>query len=305
MANSPAKPGLHILPPNSNFPGTPLGNHGRGNFISYRVTASIALTVILLLGCLHNWPAAYEGDAKETSMEALHHINNKASSAEVIGNLRRPARAPALISDASTSLGRSPPPPPPLPLSRPVPVRVPSKVVNEAGNGRSGSKDTTQGEIPQGTLGHTRQNAQQGAHDGALAPVKMGSPSSASPKSVLLFTMDSITQYKTSASKGGPAGEIIIRRALTEMLESLFPRAKISVASSDEEMIRLGNSGPFDVYVFDPWTWAGPGWVLREFIVDPRKLFILDFFGSETSYTKSGEFVMEAHPSRRARSGDD
>lgn len=109
-------------------------------------------------------------------------------------------------------------------------------------------------------------------------------PTTTTPKSLLLFTMDSIKTYSQSASKGGPAGEIIIRKSLTTTLSSLYPNLRISVASSDSEMETLGSLSKFDIYVFDPWTWAGPGWKLRPFITDPSKLFILDFFGSERSY---------------------
>ncbi|GMH94711.1 hypothetical protein TL16_g12982 [Triparma laevis f. inornata] len=134
------------------------------------------------------------------------------------------------------------------------------------------------------------------------------------PKSLLLFTMDSIKTYSQSASKGGPAGEIIIRKSLTTTLSSLYPNLRISVASSDSEMETLGSLSKFDVYVFDPWTWAGPGWKLRPFITDPSKLFILDFFGSERSYIdKNGGIrgfdkdtnVLTAYPrSGNQRGGD-
>ena len=106
---------------------------------------------------------------------------------------------------------------------------------------------------------------------------------------MLLFTMDSIVQYGTSASKGGPAGEIIIRKALTSTLQDLNPSLTIDVAKSDEEMLKYGASGSYDAYVFDPWTWAGPGWKLRSYVDDPDKLYILDFFGSEKSYTSEGK----------------
>ena len=82
-------------------------------------------------------------------------------------------------------------------------------------------------------------------------------------KRMLLFTMDSIVQYGTSASKGGPAGEIIIRKALTSTLLNLNPSLTIDVAKSDEEMLTFGASGSYDAYVFDPWTWAGPGWKVK------------------------------------------
>ena len=61
----------------------------------------------------------------------------------------------------------------------------------------------------------------------------------------------------------------------------------MDIASSDEEMEMKGRNGVYDVYIFDPWTWAGKGWVLRSFI-DPGKLFLLDFFGTENSYMPGG-----------------
>jgi hypothetical protein len=106
---------------------------------------------------------------------------------------------------------------------------------------------------------------------------------------ILLFTMDSITQYTSNSLKGGPGGEILIRSCLTAVLFESYPGVSLTVATSDQEMLALGASRQYDVYIFDPWTWAQRGWVLRDFVQDPGKLLILDFFGSEVSYTARGK----------------
>ncbi|GMI21781.1 hypothetical protein TrCOL_g7202 [Triparma columacea] len=119
--------------------------------------------------------------------------------------------------------------------------------------------------------------------------------------------MDSLTSYSTSASKGGPAGEILVRKSLISALRSLY-NVDIDVATSDGEMEVMGKGKVYDLYVFDPWTWAGPGWVLRKFVEDERKVVILDFFGTEISYVNRnggigggfdvGRNVLRAYPNK-------
>lgn len=107
--------------------------------------------------------------------------------------------------------------------------------------------------------------------------------------------MDSITSYSANAASGGPAGELLIRRCLTEVLTApgfFGPGVSVSltVADSDESMLREGAAKTFDIYIFDPWTWAQKGWVLRDFAQGfEERVFVLDFFGSEKSYTPAGK----------------
>ena len=108
--------------------------------------------------------------------------------------------------------------------------------------------------------------------------------------------MDSITSYGEKAKSGGPAGEILIRKCLTVALTtpSLFGSGitvALTTATSDETMLSHGSSTVYDMYFFDPWTWAQKGWVLRSFIPPHliSRVFILDFFGSELSYTPAGK----------------
>ncbi|GMH51661.1 hypothetical protein TrRE_jg2333 [Triparma retinervis] len=95
--------------------------------------------------------------------------------------------------------------------------------------------------------------------------------------------MDSLKTYSTDASRGGPAGEILVRTCLTTVLQSLY-NPSIDVCGTDFEMELMGSLSSYDLYVFDPWTWAGKGWRLRAFVKDPSKVVILDFFGTETTY---------------------
>ena len=106
--------------------------------------------------------------------------------------------------------------------------------------------------------------------------------------------MDSITAYGEKAKSGGPAGEILVRNCLTSALTTpnfFLPSTTVSltVATSDASMLAAGASRDYDVYIFDPWTWAQKGWLLRDFARGKEdRVFVLDFFGSETSYTAAG-----------------
>jgi len=105
----------------------------------------------------------------------------------------------------------------------------------------------------------------------------------------LLYTMDSINTYADNASKGGPAGELTVRHSLEEALDSFG--VQLTVATNDDEMLRLGEEKGYDIYIFDPWTWAGKGWKPRPFLVGKEKsTFILDFFGGGDSDVRSKGF---------------
>jgi hypothetical protein len=107
----------------------------------------------------------------------------------------------------------------------------------------------------------------------------------------LLYTMDSIDTYIAAAARGGPSGEITIRNSLTAALTSLS--ITIDIAHSDAELFEYGNKNNdnndggdlndnyYDLFIFDAWTWAGPGWKPRPFVIGREDdVFILDFFGA-------------------------
>lgn len=106
--------------------------------------------------------------------------------------------------------------------------------------------------------------------------------------------MDSIDNYSAAASKGGPAGEKRVTQALLSVLRS-WPHSPssaavpptgvhVDVATSDSMLADLTHGGvsEYDFFIFDRFTYAGKGWVLRDFLRDRvQDLFILDFFGRE------------------------
>ena len=120
----------------------------------------------------------------------------------------------------------------------------------------------------------------------AASPADRDSPGGG--KRVLLFTMDAIDSYVASAKRGGPAGEIAVRKALVGGLRSLG--FAVDVARSDDEFQRMSAAAEaYDLFVLDAWTWAGKGWKPRPFLVGrERQLYILDFFGREQLQRKGG-----------------
>jgi DNA-binding NarL/FixJ family response regulator len=97
----------------------------------------------------------------------------------------------------------------------------------------------------------------------AVAPVQPSLPPPAvvrrQPR-VLVFTMDSLTEYVRRAAAGGPAGEIAVRTGLEAELRALG--VEVVTAASDGEFAAhtataLAADG-FDAYVLDPWTFVAP-----------------------------------------------
>ncbi|CAN0056299.1 unnamed protein product, partial [Choristocarpus tenellus] len=70
--------------------------------------------------------------------------------------------------------------------------------------------------------------------------------------------MDSLQERIEAAKRGGPAGEIKIRRSLTEALETIG--IEVDVAVSDKDFYKKGSSiDDYSIIIVDPWTWAGKG----------------------------------------------
>jgi hypothetical protein len=72
----------------------------------------------------------------------------------------------------------------------------------------------------------------------------------------LLFTMDSMDSYEQAASRGGAAGEILVRRSLEEAFRHFHVQLDVARSDGDFESRRLSD---YDIIVLDPWTWAAPG----------------------------------------------
>lgn len=74
----------------------------------------------------------------------------------------------------------------------------------------------------------------------------------------LIFTMDSIQSYVDASRKGGPAGEILVRRSLEAGLRELG--VEPVVARGDDEFFQLAEHHEDFRFVFlDPWTFVGRG----------------------------------------------
>ena len=115
-------------------------------------------------------------------------------------------------------------------------------------------------------------------HPAAVAAAQAAAKASAAK--VLLYTMDSIASYGTAASKGGPAGEILIRRCLTAALGTLG--YEVHVVAGDDEFFSAGEQIQTYTYIIvDPWTIYGKGWKPRPFLVGREDdTYVLDFFGA-------------------------
>ena len=96
---------------------------------------------------------------------------------------------------------------------------------------------------------------------------------------VLIFTMDSIKQYEENAKRGGPAGEIAIRKCLQDGLTSMG--LAIDVAGSDAEFFRFAEQiERYSLIFLDPWTFVSPGYKPRSFLIGREsRVFLLSFFG--------------------------
>jgi Glycosyltransferase family 18 len=115
----------------------------------------------------------------------------------------------------------------------------------------------------------------------------------------LIFTMDSLAQYVGAAAKGGPAGEIKIRRCLETGLRALG--IETIVAHSDAEFFAAAESiETFDFVFVDPWTLVGPDWKPRAFLRGrEHTVIILSFFGKvslDSSYNMNLRQVWTPYP---------
>ncbi len=78
------------------------------------------------------------------------------------------------------------------------------------------------------------------------------------PLKVLLYTMDSIVSYGIATAKGGPAGEILIRKCLTAALSVLG--YTVHVVGSDQDFFSAGaRIHEYTYIIVDPWTVYGKG----------------------------------------------
>ena len=79
-----------------------------------------------------------------------------------------------------------------------------------------------------------------------------------SRRRALIFTMDSIKSYVQNSQRGGPAGEILVRKSLEEGLRQLG--IEPIVAENDAQFHQLSaNPDSFQYFFLDPWTFVGKG----------------------------------------------
>jgi len=112
---------------------------------------------------------------------------------------------------------------------------------------------------------------------------------------ILLYTMDSITSYGAAATKGGPAGEILVRHCLTAALESLG--FTVDTVGSDDAFFSAGKRiEQYRYIVVDPWTIYGKGWTPRPFLVGREAdTYVLDFFGAPALARGGGLGISPSH----------
>jgi len=105
----------------------------------------------------------------------------------------------------------------------------------------------------------------------------------------LIFTMDSIDQYVGNSKRGGPSGEITIRKSLMEGLTTVL-NCECDVATSDNHFEQLAQRiDQYALIILDPWTWAAPGWVPKPPLRgNEARIFLLDFFGAKQVTSPKG-----------------
>lgn len=93
--------------------------------------------------------------------------------------------------------------------------------------------------------------------------------------------MDSLQQYIDNAKRGGPAGEITIRKCLQSVLTEMG--LQLDVARDDAEFFRFArNIDAYSLIILDPWTFVSPGYKPRDFLIGREdRVFLLSFFGMQ------------------------
>ncbi|RYY84988.1 hypothetical protein EON63_08170 [archaeon] len=77
-------------------------------------------------------------------------------------------------------------------------------------------------------------------------------------KRAVIFTMDTIDSYIQQSSRGGAAGELVVRGALETILHKFNIHTHTIPSDQTFEQTVLGD---YDFVILDPWTWAAKGWV--------------------------------------------
>ncbi|CAM9101621.1 unnamed protein product [Discosporangium mesarthrocarpum] len=148
----------------------------------------------------------------------------------------------------------------------------------------------------------------QGGKGDGLKAVRLGEESAERhdhpSRRALIFTMDSLKERVELAKKGGPAGEIKIRRSLTKALEAMG--IQVETATSDAEFKEKGKFiRDYNIVLLDPWTWAEkgkkgkkknththaifPGWTLKGALRGyQHRVYVLDFFGADEPHSNLG-----------------
>mmetsp|Transcript_29837 Transcript_29837/g.70898 ORF Transcript_29837/g.70898 Transcript_29837/m.70898 type:complete len:459 (-) Transcript_29837:341-1717(-) len=146
--------------------------------------------------------------------------------------------------------------------------------------GKSGVAETVVYGFEDGLGFHNREVPLQYPHDlGSAADCAQ-----AAGRRVLVFTMDSTTRYLENAKRGGPAGELVVRKALLKGLGHFG--FEVDVASSERDLAQLregmqGRGKEYDFFFFDQWTYLEKSGRPKSFLFgQEQRLFLLDFFGN-------------------------
>lgn len=100
--------------------------------------------------------------------------------------------------------------------------------------------------------------------------------------------MDSLESYETASRQGGAAGELRVRTSLEQALHMF--NVQVDTLTSDSQFDGK-TLGAYDIIIVDPWTWAGRGWFPKPNLldIDPKSIFVLDFFGHEDRREMEGK----------------
>lgn len=113
----------------------------------------------------------------------------------------------------------------------------------------------------------------------------------------LLFTMDTLTETVRASKRGGPSGEIVVRKALSEGLRELG--VSLYAAASDAEFEeRMLRAEEYTMLILDIWTWTadGRGRPKECLKAHMNKVFLMDFFGDSATTVVPNSRILTAYP---------
>jgi len=113
--------------------------------------------------------------------------------------------------------------------------------------------------------------------------------------------MDSLSTRVSASNRGGPSGEIVVRKALAQGLLG-FGVSSVVADTESKFTEHMKHAGEYCMIILDLWTWAARGGKAKPFLKPHmKKVFLLDFFGNaSTSATVFGNSrILTAYPTAR------